>query len=92
MFKLAVIVSALIAYVCALPANPLAQAIIDETADWRVVGGSNAAAGAYPFVVSLRSSSNSHFCGGTILNNRWVLTAAHYISLSRFISAGSLKP
>ncbi|KAK9694691.1 Trypsin [Popillia japonica] len=45
---------------------------IDDVANWRVVGGTNGtAAGAYPFVVSLRSSSNNHFCGDSILNTRW---------------------
>ncbi|GJQ80474.1 hypothetical protein Trydic_g12371 [Trypoxylus dichotomus] len=45
--------------------------------DFRVVGGTDAADGAYPFMVSLRTSSNIHFCGGTILNTRWILTAGH---------------
>lgn len=43
----------------------------------KVVGGTDAAPGAYPFVVSLRTASNAHFCGGSILNNNWVLTASH---------------
>ncbi|KAK9694690.1 Trypsin [Popillia japonica] len=93
MFKLSVLVLAVITYANALPANLLAQTTIDDAADWRIVGGTNAAAGAYPFVVSLRSSSNSHFCGGSILNTRWVLTASHCIigstTANVFVYAGS---
>ncbi|XP_060810685.1 chymotrypsin-2 [Amyelois transitella] len=43
----------------------------------KIVGGQNATDGGIPYQVSLRSLFNSHFCGGSILNSRWVLTAAH---------------
>lgn len=46
--------------------------------DWdsRIVGGTDAVEGQVPYQVSLRSG-NVHFCGGSILNNRWILSAAH---------------
>ncbi|XP_019548753.3 chymotrypsin-2-like [Aedes albopictus] len=51
----------------------------DQYADWEgfIVGGSNAGEGQFPYQVSLRSAANAHFCGGSIINNNWVLSAAH---------------
>uniref|UniRef100_A0A1Q3FHD4 Putative trypsin-like serine protease n=1 Tax=Culex tarsalis TaxID=7177 RepID=A0A1Q3FHD4_CULTA len=43
----------------------------------RIVGGSDAAEGQFPYQVSLRSAAGSHFCGGSIVNSRWILTAGH---------------
>lgn len=42
-----------------------------------IQGGSSASSGQFPYQVSLRNAFNSHFCGGSIINARWVLTAAH---------------
>ncbi|XP_058799503.1 chymotrypsin-2-like [Phymastichus coffea] len=45
----------------------------------RIIGGKNAPDGKYPYIVSLRRIPNDHFCGGSIINNRWILTAAHCV-------------
>ncbi|GJQ80494.1 hypothetical protein Trydic_g12387 [Trypoxylus dichotomus] len=50
---------------------------IDRAARFRILGGTIAENGAYPFMASLRLLPNAHFCGGTIINSLWVLTAAH---------------
>lgn len=41
----------------------------------RAVGGGNVSLGQVPFMASLRTLSNIHFCGGSILSNRWILTS-----------------
>lgn len=43
----------------------------------RIIGGNSASNGQFPYMVSLRSAANAHFCGGWIHNTRWIVTAAH---------------
>uniref|UniRef100_A0A8C9R548 Zgc:100868 n=1 Tax=Scleropages formosus TaxID=113540 RepID=A0A8C9R548_SCLFO len=46
----------------------------------RIVGGQNAAPGSWPWQVSMRYQG-SHMCGGSLINNRWILSAAHCFTL-----------
>ncbi|XP_045899478.1 serine protease 27-like [Micropterus dolomieu] len=42
----------------------------------RIAGRADAPAGSWPWQVSLQSNG-FHFCGGSLINNQWILTAAH---------------
>jgi secreted trypsin-like serine protease len=51
----------------------------------KIVGGQLAAPGEYPWQVSLLVSwianpNQAHFCGGSIYNNKWIVTAAHCLA------------
>jgi len=58
----------------------------------RVVGGQNSQVNEYPWMALLRlasSASYRFFCGGSLINNGWVVTAAHCIYPG--LSASSLQ-
>jgi len=43
----------------------------------RIVGGTEAGAGEIPWQVSIQTTSGFHMCGGSVVNNEWIVTAAH---------------
>ncbi|KAJ9580882.1 hypothetical protein L9F63_023943, partial [Diploptera punctata] len=49
-----------------------------DTAHLRIVNGTKAPAGKFPYMISLQYDG-SHECGGTILSEKWILTAAHCV-------------
>lgn len=46
------------------------------TSDILIVGGEQAEPGEFPYIVSL-SQNDNHICGGSLLNENTVITAAH---------------
>ncbi|XP_022088842.1 transmembrane protease serine 9-like [Acanthaster planci] len=58
----------------------------------RIVGGTPALAGSWPWMVSLRdSNSGEHWCGATLLSEHWALTAAHCLEYFDFAVLGDVR-
>ncbi|XP_054903962.1 chymotrypsin-like protease CTRL-1 [Poeciliopsis prolifica] len=43
----------------------------------KIINGENAVSGSWPWQVSLQDKRGFHFCGGSLINKDWVVTAAH---------------
>ncbi|KAM6412705.1 acrosin-like [Pluvialis apricaria] len=55
----------------------------------RVVGGTDAQPGAWPWIVSIQDpwkAGTGHICGGSLISPQWVLTAAHCFIKARHIT------
>lgn len=57
---------------------PILADIETQTISTRIVGGDQSDFDEWPSIVSLKFKYNDfHFCGGTLIAEQWVLTAAH---------------
>lgn len=73
--SLILLVSILAVYINAIPLK-------EDHSHERIIGGERASIGQFPYQVALRVQDRPgarfrHDCGGSILNEHWVLTAAH---------------
>ncbi|XP_044126103.1 LOW QUALITY PROTEIN: ovochymase-2-like [Bufo gargarizans] len=63
--------------------RPAANASVSYGLLSRIVGGTSAVKGESPWMVSLKRDGK-HFCGGTIISDKYVLTAAHCVLEKNF--------
>ncbi|KAG8513569.1 LOW QUALITY PROTEIN: Polyserase-2, partial [Galemys pyrenaicus] len=61
---------------CLTPSLPSRAAVCGVVSQARITGGSNAAPGQWPWQVSI-NYDGIHVCGGSLVSEQWVLSAAH---------------
>ncbi|XP_075037372.1 transmembrane protease serine 9-like [Mixophyes fleayi] len=64
-----------------IPDQPEPPACGSPSVSTRIVGGTNAAEGVWPWQVSIWYNGR-HSCGGSLISNQWVLSAAHCFEYS----------
>ncbi|KFB50040.1 AGAP011920-PA-like protein [Anopheles sinensis] len=87
MFRLSILITV------GLAASALGWIKVPDNYPGRIVGGQDAAPNQFPYQASLRDASMGHFCGGTIINNCYILSAAHCdpeATDTKFVVVGSI--
>lgn len=67
---------------CAFARLECGTAPLNTIKEEKIVGGVNATAGSWPWQASIHLqvlNLRVHICGGTLINDQWVMTAAHCI-------------
>jgi secreted trypsin-like serine protease len=57
----------------------------------RIIGGDDAKLGQFPWQISMDAGWSGHICGGSILSEKWVITAAHCIDAVGSASAFTVR-
>lgn len=77
--KFLIVLLGLVAFSAALSKKLTFNDVLDK--DPKIVNGTDATIEEFPFIVSVQwiynDTTSKHNCGGSILNEFWVLTAAH---------------
>jgi len=65
---------------------PQYQHLFQEVSSGRIVGGQEATPGQFPYQVGLfiNVTGGQAFCGGSILSEEWILTAAHCVDATKY--------
>ncbi|XP_058713889.1 acrosin-like [Poecile atricapillus] len=69
--------------------RPMASDYDSIAADYRIMAGTGAQPGAWPWIVSIqdpRKIGTGHTCGGSLISPQWVLTAAHCFLQARNVT------
>ena len=77
MFKKSIIALTVLVSTATIAGTTIKSFNAFKTDETRIVGGKEVTPHSLPYQVSIQSTSGSHFCGGSIIADNLILTAAH---------------